>query len=123
MKQAFAFKQAIKFTAIIILSLILTIIWPTKSSGQIPLFTTPTKNEPTEQAFPWDLTKAYACGKFWCSNIYIYSDYTKLDMQSILKQELILTASKGLNQANVQAAQKVEERARLVRRPEDSRYN
>ena len=36
------------------------------------------------------------------------------NMQSILKQELILTTSKELNQTNVQAAQQVEERARLV---------
>lgn len=109
------FMQAIKFTAIAILTLALTVVWPSKGLGQIPLFPTSNSDSP-EQALPWDLNNAYACGKFWCSNIYLYDDYTQVDASSLLEPELILSASKRSSQTDIEVAQEVQERAKLVQR-------
>ncbi|MGK7874048.1 MAG: mechanosensitive ion channel family protein [Xenococcaceae cyanobacterium] len=108
------FKPTTKFIVIAILTLTLTLSWSPNSLGQIPLFTTPNNNQPT-QSHPWDLNKAYICGKFWCSDVYIYDDSTKIET-SILTPELTLTVLKELNQSSVEVAQKVEQRAKLVQR-------
>lgn len=60
-----------------------------RSLGQLPLFPTPSDRQPTESPH-WDLNKAYTCGKFWCSDVYIYDDYTE-NGRSILTPELTLT--------------------------------
>ncbi len=65
------FQSTIKYAIITIFSLTLTLTFSPKSYGQIPLFINQTNNRQNE-SLPWDLNKAYPCGKFWCSNIYIY---------------------------------------------------
>lgn len=110
-------KQTIKFIIITILTLTLTLTWVPKSLGQIPLFNTPKSDQPA-QSPPWDPNKAYTCGKFWCSNVYIYSGETNirpaLTKRATLTPELTLSALKELDQSSVEIIQKVEERAKLV---------
>ena len=111
------FKQTIKFIVITILTLTLTLTWTPKSLGQIPLFTQPSNEQPT-QSPPWDLNKAYTSGKFWCSDVYTYSGETNirtaLTKRATLTPELTLTALKELDQSSVEIIQKVEQRAKLV---------
>ena len=110
-------KQTIKFIIITILTLTLTLTWTPNSLGQIPLFNTPKSDQPA-QSPPWDLNKAYTCGKFWCSNVYTYSGETNirpaLSKRTTLTPELTLTALKELDQSSVEIIQKVEQRAKLV---------
>ena len=108
------YRQVIRFIVITLLTLTLALIWSPNSWGQISLFTTQNNNQPTESP-PWDLNKAYVCGQFWCSNVYIYDDSTHIET-SLLNPELILTASKNLDESNFEVAQKVEKRAKQVQR-------
>lgn len=103
-----------RFIIIVTLSFTLTIIWSPKSVGQIPfpLFTTSTDPTPT-QAAPWDLNQAYACGRFWCSDVYIHDDSRQLQT-TLLTPELTLADLKKLDQNNIEAAQALEQRAKLV---------
>ncbi len=105
-------KETIKFIAIATLTLTLTLSWIPNSLGQMSLFTTPNNNQQTTSP-PWDLNKAYTCGKFLCSNVYIYDDSTHIET-SLLTPELRLTASKNLDQSSAEVAQEVEQRAKLV---------
>ena len=108
------FQATIKYIVIAILSLTLTLTFTTKSFGQIPLFTNSSNNQ-DNQSPPWDLNKAYPCGKFWCSDIYIYDFKSKIK-NAILTPELTVTALKESNQSEAEVAQKVEQRAELVQR-------
>ncbi len=47
---------------IFILSLTLTLTWTTESFGQISLFSS-SNNSPDSKTPPWDLNKAYTCGR------------------------------------------------------------
>ena len=108
------YKRTTKFIVLAILTLTLILSWTPKSVGQIPLFTTPTNNQPT-QSPPWDLNKAYTCGKFWCSNVYIYDEPSKIET-SLLTPELTLTVLRDRDQSSLEAAEEVEQRAKLVQR-------
>ncbi len=115
------FNSTTKFIVIAIFSLTLTLSWIPNSFGQIPLFSTPSNNQQT-QSLPWALNQAYPCGKFWCSDIYIYDfDITTktsvlTPQLSILTPELTVTALKEPNQSKAEVIEKVEERAELVQR-------
>ncbi len=110
------FQATIKYLVIAILSLILALTFTTKSFGQIPLFISPSNNQ-YNQSPPWDLNKAYLCGKFWCSDVYIYDFDPKIKNQkAILTPELTVTALKQSHQSKVEVAQEVEQRAELVQR-------
>jgi hypothetical protein len=69
---------------------------------------------------PWDLNQAYACGRFWCSNVYIYDDNRRIQRvllrieRALLTPELTLATFKELDQTNIEVAQILEQRARLV---------
>jgi small conductance mechanosensitive channel len=110
------FQATIKYIVIAILSLTLTLTFTTKSFGQIPWITASNNNQ-SYQSPPWDLNKAYPCGKFWCSDIYIYDFDPKIQNQNaILIPELTVTALKESNQSEAEVAQEVEQRAELVQR-------
>ncbi len=108
------FQATIKYIVIAIVSLTLTLTFTTKSFGQIPWVTAPSNNQ-NNSSPPWDLNKAYPCGKFWCSDIYIY-DFKSKVKNAILTPELTVTALKESNQSEAEVAQKVEQRAELVQR-------
>ncbi|MDJ0729939.1 MAG: mechanosensitive ion channel family protein [Crocosphaera sp.] len=105
------FKKVIKLILIFCLTLSLILTWINPSLGQISLFTTPTKN-PTTETPPWDLNKAYTCGRFWCSDVHIYDDTANLK-KTLLTPELTVAALKKLNQ-HLEVAQKLEGRAKLI---------
>ncbi len=115
------FNPTTKFIVLAILSLTLTLSWIPNSFGQIPGFTLPSNNQQT-QSLPWALNQAYPCGKFWCSDIYIYDfDITTktsvlTPQLSILTPELTVTALKEPNQSKAEVGEKVEQRAELVQR-------
>uniref|UniRef100_UPI0018E4ED0F hypothetical protein n=1 Tax=Cyanothece sp. BG0011 TaxID=2082950 RepID=UPI0018E4ED0F len=67
------FKKKLKFIIILGLSFLLTLTSIKPSLGQISLFSPSTNPQPAQTA-PWDLNKAYTCGRFWCSDVYIYDD-------------------------------------------------
>ncbi len=112
-------KKLIKWLTIFSLSLSLSLTWIPISLGQIPLFTAPPDPNPT-QTPPWDLNQAYACGRFWCSNVYIYDDNRRIQrallriQRALLTPELTLATFKELDQTNIEVAQILEQRARLV---------
>ncbi|MEL4896522.1 mechanosensitive ion channel family protein [Crocosphaera sp. Alani8] len=113
------FKKLIKWFTIFSLSFTLTLTWIPVSLGQIPLFTAPPDPNPT-QTPPWDLNQAYACGRFWCSNVYIYDDDRRIQRallrieRALLTPELTLATFKELDQTNTEVAQILEQRSRLV---------
>ncbi|MDJ0507773.1 MAG: mechanosensitive ion channel family protein [Crocosphaera sp.] len=105
------FKHVIKLIIIFALTLSFILTLPTRSVGQIPLFTAPTKN-PMTKTPPWDLNQAYTCGRFWCSNVHIYDDTANL-RKTLLTPELTVAALKKLNQP-LEVAQELEQRAKLI---------
>ncbi|MGK7942170.1 MAG: mechanosensitive ion channel family protein [Crocosphaera sp.] len=112
-------KKLIKWLTIFSLSFTLTLTWIPISLGQIPLFTAPPDPNPT-QTPPWDLNQAYACGRFWCSNVYIYDDNRRIQRallrieNALLTPELTLATFKELDQTNTEVSQILEQRSRLV---------
>ena len=110
------FQSTIKYAIITIFSLTLTLTFSPKSYGQIPLFFSPTDNQQNE-SLPWDLNKAYPCGQFWCSGVYIYDFDPEVENQrAILTPELTVTALKEPNQPDREVAKIVEQRGELVQR-------
>ena len=111
------FKKKLKLIFIAIFTLNLTLTWTPSSLAQLDLFTTPTSDQPA-QSLPWDLNKAYTCGKFWCSDVYIYSGDPNirpgLGKKAVLTPELTLTAFKDIDSSRDEIRQKVEQRAKLV---------
>ena len=112
-------KKLIKWLTIFSLSLTLTLTLIPRSSAQFPLFNAPADPNPT-QTPPWDLNQAYACGRFWCSNVYIYDDDRRIQRallnieRALLTPELTLASFKELDQTNTEVAQILEQRSRLV---------
>jgi hypothetical protein len=112
-------KKLIKWLIIFSMSLTLTLTWIPISLGQIPLFNAPADPNPT-QTPPWDLNQAYACGRFWCSNVYIYDDNRTIQRallrieRTLLTPELTLATFKELDQTNIEVAQILEQRAGSV---------
>ena len=105
-------KKIIKLIIIFSLSITLTLTGISSTSAQIPWFTPPPDPQPTRAA-PWDLNKAYTCGRFWCSDVYIYDDSRRIQT-TLLTPELTLASLKELDQTNIEAAQALEQRAKLV---------
>ncbi len=97
---------------IFILSLTLTLTSTTESFGQINLFSPPT-NETNSQTAPWDLNKAYTCGKFWCSDVYIHDDIRE-SANILLTPELTLATLKQLNKSSTEVTQLLEKRAKVI---------
>lgn len=106
-------KKITNFIVITIFTLILSITWIPKSLGQISLFSTPNNNQQSPSP-PWDLNKAYVCGKFWCSNVHIYDG--KASTTTLLAPELTLAIFKNSNQSREEVVQEIEQRAKLVER-------
>ena len=69
-------KKLIQWLTIFSLSFTLTVIWIPISLGQIPLFINSSSTQSSSR-LPWDRHQAYACGRFWCSNVYIYDGNTE----------------------------------------------
>ena len=110
------FQSTIKYVIITIFSLTFSLTFSPKSYGQIPLFI-PSSNNQQNESLPWDLNKAYPCGKFWCSDVYIYDfDPDVENQRAILTPELTVTALKEPNQADLEVAKIVEQRGKLVQR-------
>ncbi len=97
---------------IFILSLTLTLTWTTESFGQISLFS-PSNNSPDSKTPPWDLNKAYTCGRYWCSDVYIHDDSRNIHAE-LLTPELILAILKDIDQSNPEVTQLIEKRAKVI---------
>ena len=67
------FKAISKYIVIAIFSLTLTLTLTPQSFGQIPWITNSSNNQ-SNQSLPWALNKAYPCGRFWCSDVYVSTD-------------------------------------------------
>ncbi|MGK7898754.1 MAG: hypothetical protein AB4372_35355 [Xenococcus sp. (in: cyanobacteria)] len=92
------FKQTIKFIIISILSLSLSLTLSPKTLGQIPLFIPGSDSQnPQFTSKPWDLHRAFRCGRFWCSEI----NFIDGDLRQGLKGDLTLAAPQDLNRSNV----------------------
>ena len=99
------FKAISKYIVIAIFSLTLTLTLAPQSFGQIPWIINSSNNQ-YNQSLPWDLNKAYPCGRFWCSDVYIYDFNFKIN-NDLLTPELTLTELKESNQSEVEVAKKV----------------
>ncbi|MGK7920893.1 MAG: mechanosensitive ion channel family protein [Trichodesmium sp.] len=105
------FKQTIKFIIISILSLILSLTWSPKTLGQIPLFMPGSNSQnPQLTSNPWDLNRAFRCGKFWCSGVHFIDG----DLTQRLTPELTLAAPQDINTPNEEIVQQLEQRSQLV---------
>ncbi len=110
--------ELLKFLVVSCLTLTLSLNWTPKSLAQLPFFTIPSNNQLT-QSPPWDLSKAYTCGRFLCSNVYL--DYFQGEkFLKISEPDLILTtlrdSSPSQIESKIKAGQKVEYRTNLVER-------
>ena len=97
---------------IFILSLTLTLTWTTESFGQINFFS-PSNNSPNSKTPPWDLNKAYTCGRYWCSDVYIHDDSRNIQTE-LLTPELTLAILKDIDQSNSEVTQLIEKRAKVI---------
>ncbi|MDJ0659148.1 MAG: mechanosensitive ion channel family protein [Crocosphaera sp.] len=97
---------------IFILSLTLTLTWTTESFGQLSLFS-PSNNSPDSKTPPWDLNKAYTCGRYWCSDVYIHDDSRNIQTE-LLTPELTLAILKDINQSNSEVSQLIEKRSKVI---------
>ena len=106
-----SFKQTIKFIIISILSLTLSLTLSPKTLGQIPLFM-PGSDSQTPQltSNPWDLHRAFRCGRFWCSEV----NFIDGDVKQGLTADLTLAAPQEINTSNVEIVQQLEQRSQLV---------
>ncbi|ACB51734.1 hypothetical protein cce_2385 [Crocosphaera subtropica ATCC 51142] len=115
------FKKKLKFIIILCFSFLLTLTFMKPSLGQISLFS-PSTNPQGTQTAPWDLNKAYTCGRFWCSDVYIYDD-SKQVRKTLLIPELTLAALQRIDQNNLETIQALEQRAKLVQQSFDKIVN
>ncbi|EAZ91046.1 mechanosensitive ion channel family protein [Crocosphaera chwakensis] len=106
------FTKKFKYIIILCLSSLLTLTSVKPSFGQISLFSPSTNSQPAQTA-PWDLNKAYICGRFWCSDVYIHDD-SKQVRKAILIPELTLATLQTIDQNNFEAIHALEQRAKLV---------
>ncbi len=107
------FKQTIKFIIISILSLTLNLSFSPKTLGQIPLFMPSNSQSPQQlTSKPWDLNRAFRCGRFWCSNVHFIDG----DPKQGLRGDLVLAAPQDINTPNVEIVQPLEQRSELVLR-------
>ena len=106
-------KQTIKFIVIALLSLTLSLSWSSKSLGQIPLLLDGGNEQSIQSRYsPWNLNQAYPCGKFLCSNIYLFD----ANVNQGFNPELTLSISKKLDESNVDVVNALETRSQLVQR-------
>jgi hypothetical protein len=108
------FQQTLKFILIACLSLILNLSWTPQLLSQIPFLPTSQTETPPPSAYRWDLNKAYSCGRYWCSDVYIFDAYTESGV--LLTPELTLALATNPEQTPLDTKQLVEERARVVER-------
>ncbi|MEM1172641.1 MAG: mechanosensitive ion channel family protein [Cyanobacteria bacterium P01_H01_bin.35] len=105
------FKQNIKLIIIGILSFTLSLTWSPQTLGQIPLFIPETNSQnPQLTSNPWDLHRAFRCGKFWCSEVHFIDG----DTNQRLTADLTLAAPQDINRSNVEIIQQLEQRSQLV---------
>ncbi len=108
------FKQTLKFILIACLSLIVNLSWVPQLLSQIPFLPPPSKENLTSSANRWDLNKAYSCGRYWCSDVYIFDGNTEVGV--LLTPELTLALATNPEQPPFDIKQLVEERAKVVER-------
>ena len=105
------FKQNIKLIIISILSFTLTLTWSPKSLGQIPLFLPGSDSQNIQlTSKPWDLHRAFRCGKFWCSEVHFIDG----DLKQGLTADLTLATPQDINRSNVEIIQQLEQRSQLI---------
>jgi len=105
------FKQTIRFIIISILSLTLSLTWSPQTLGQIPLFISGSESQNSQlTSNPWDLHKAFRCGRFWCSAVHFIDG----DIKQGLTADLTLAIPQDINRSNVEIIQQLEQRSQLV---------
>lgn len=109
-----ALKRTLKLTILFFLGFILVLWEKSPVFAQIPFISSPSAVNPTISSASWDLNQAYPCGRYWCSDVYIYDGNT--EDYNLLTPEFTLTAAKGPEQSITDAKQVVEQRARVVQR-------
>lgn len=102
------FMKTARFVSIFSLAVLLILTIQPWAIAQLP-FLTQQPITPHEHNTPWwDLNKAQPCGRYWCSEVHLYS--TK-----VLKGELMLAARTDLQSDRPdEAIIEVEQRAKLV---------
>ncbi|MGK7914806.1 MAG: hypothetical protein AB4038_04570, partial [Prochloraceae cyanobacterium] len=98
-----------RFILIALLTCTLTLTSMPATVGQIPFLPT-SSNQTTTETPGWDLNKAERCVKYWCSDVYFYQFSTTTPLSA----DLTLASLRQENQSEVEVAQALEERARLV---------
>ncbi|MGK7932070.1 MAG: mechanosensitive ion channel family protein [Microcystaceae cyanobacterium] len=107
-------KQTLKLIIIAGLSLILNLSWTPQLLSQIPFFPTASAESSTLSTNHWDLNKAYNCGRYWCSDVYIFDGEREASV--LLTPELTLAITPNAEQPTLETKQLIEERAKVVER-------
>ncbi len=94
---------------IALLTFTLTLTWMPVSVAQMSFWSTASNNTVTETP-RWDLNKAYPCLSYWCSHVYFY----QFSSTNPLSPDLNLALLPSEEQSELQVAQAVEQRAKLV---------
>ncbi len=105
--------KPIRWLFLVSLSFILTFYHPTIAVAQFPFLLPSTTNSDDSQTVLWNLNRAHPCGKFWCSEIYLYKD------QNVSEPDLILGIARNQDQSFEEAESQIKERSKLVRRTID----
>lgn len=102
-------KLITKYLSIFILSLIFIINFTPQAFAQLPFLNLPTSSVVDFPETPeWDLNKARPCGRYWCSDVYLFGN------SEIMEKQLTLALPREAEKTSAEIAIEVEQRAKLV---------
>jgi small conductance mechanosensitive channel len=96
-----------KYLLTTLLSITFILTFTPHLSAQIAFFSSPENNDlPTTPS--WDLNKAYPCGKYWCSNVFLFGN------SQFFQEELTLALPRQADKTTQEVAIDLEQRAKFV---------
>ncbi|MGY6530540.1 MAG: mechanosensitive ion channel family protein [Cyanobacterium sp.] len=102
-------KLITKYLSIFTLSLIFIVNFTPQVLAQFPFFHLPTSSVVDFPETPdWDLNKARPCGKYWCSDVYLFGN------SEIMQEQLTLALPREAEKTSAEIAIDVEQRAKFV---------
>jgi len=102
-------KLITKYLSIFVLSLIFIVNFTPQALAQFPFFNLPTSSVVDFPETPeWDLNKARPCGKYWCSDVYLFGN------SEIMEEQLTLALPRESEKTSAEIAIDVEQRAKFV---------
>ncbi|MGK7946869.1 MAG: mechanosensitive ion channel family protein [Microcystaceae cyanobacterium] len=107
-------KHTLKFIIIALFGFTLSISWTPQLLSQIPFLPSSSADTPASSTNRWDLNTAYNCGRYWCSDVYIFDGQTEAGV--LLTPELTLAVVNDPERSTFDTKRLVEERSKVVER-------